>query len=108
MFACEFDGIASELKPTVTAQDLRGNVVEVFCTTNVLIFSFTHKGTGVIIDTEKGIVLTVHHVVADENECERIEVQLPGVADRVPATTIRHCASIDRARMQIPRRYYCG
>ena len=65
------------------------------------IFSTGYKGTGVIIDAEEGIILTVHHVVADENECAKIEVELPGIEDRVPATTFKHCASIDRARLRI-------
>ena len=108
MFACEFDGIVLESNPTVAAHDLRGNVVQVFCTTKVLVFSLSHKGTGVIIDAEEGIVVTVHHVVADENECQKIEVQLPGSQGRVPATIVRHCASIDRARIRIPPRYLAG
>ena len=65
------------------------------------IFSTGYKGTGVIIDAEEGIILTVHHVVADANECAKIEVELPGIEDRVPLETVKHCASIDRARLRI-------
>ena len=65
-------------------------------------FSSGSRGTGIIIDAEEGIVLTVHHVVADENECRTIEVQLQGSESRIPATPVKHCASIDRARLSIP------
>ena len=108
IYSCEFDGIVLDSNPTVSAQDLRGNIVQVFCTIDVIIFTFAQKGTGIIIDTEKGIVLTVHHVVADENECQKIEVEVPGIEGRVPATTVRHCASIDRARLQIPSTHLAG
>ena len=100
MFACEFEGIHFEKNPMVTAHELRNNVVQVFCTPSS-IFSSGYKGTGVIIDANEGIVLTVHHVVADENECKNVEVELPGVENRVSATTVTHCASIDRARLRI-------
>ena len=100
MFACEFEGIDMDKNPTVSAQELRQNAVQVFCISDS-IFSPGYKGTGVIIDAEEGIVLTVHHVVADENECASIEVELPGIEERVPATTVKHCASIDRARLRI-------
>ena len=45
--------------------------------------------------------MTVHHVIADENECRTIEVQLQGIESRIPATPVKHCASIDRARLRI-------
>ena len=100
MFACEFKGIHFEKNPMVSAQKLRNNVVQVFCTPSS-IFSSGYKGTGVIIDAKEGTVLTVHHVVADENKCKEIEVELPGIESRVTATTVKHCASIDRARLRI-------
>ena len=100
MFACEFEGIELDKNPAVSAQELRQNTVQVFCISDS-IFSTGYKGTGVIIDAEEGTILTVHHVVADENECAKIEVELPGIEDRVPATTVKHCASIDRARLRI-------
>ena len=100
MFACEFEGIELDKNPAVSAQELRQNTVQVFCISDS-IFSPGYKGTGVIINAEEGIILTVHHVVADENECAKIEVELPGIEDRVPATTVKHCASIDRARLRI-------
>ena len=73
MFACEFKGIELDKNPAVSAQDLRQNTVQIFCISDS-IFSPGYKGTGVIIDAEEGIILTVHHVVADENECAKIEV----------------------------------
>ena len=100
MFACEFEGIQLEANPIVLAQKLRTNVVQVSCLSGS-IFSTGYKGTGVIIDAEEGIILTVHHVIADENECDAIEVELPGIESRMPATTVKHCASIDRARLRI-------
>ena len=100
MFACDFEGIDLEKSPTVSAQELRRNTVQVFCISDS-IFSPGYKGTGVIVDADEGIILTVHHVVADENECAKIEVALPGIEDRVLATTLKHCASIDRARVRI-------
>ena len=105
MYKCEVDGIVLESNPTVLVHDLRGNVVQVFCIIDGLIFSGGQRGTGIIVDTEEGIILTVHHVVADVNKCQRIEVEVAGIEGRVPATTVRHCASIDRARLQIPQTY---
>ena len=107
MFACEFEGIELDKNPAVSAQDLRQNTVQVFCISDS-IFSPGYKGTGVIIDAEEGIILTVHHVVADENECAKIEVTLPGIEDKVPATTVKHCASIDRARLHISPQVLSG
>ena len=107
MFACEFDGIEFDKNPTVSAQELRQNTVQVFCISDS-IFSTGYKGTGVIIDADEGIILTVHHVVSDENECSKIEVELLGIEDRVPATIVKHCASIDRARLRIPPEVLSG
>ena len=106
MYACEFEGIQLESNPVVPSQELRKNVVQVFCVQEISVFgvltlSSENKGTGVIIDAERGTILTVHHVVADENECTKIEVELWGDDRRFPATTLRHCASIDRARLRI-------
>ena len=102
MFACEFEGMDYEKNPTLSAEELSKNVVQVFCIQKSGLFSSSgFRGTGVIIDSEEGIILTVHHVIADENECERIEVEIPGIESRIPATTVRHCASIDRARLRI-------
>ena len=88
-------------------QELRNNIVQVFCLSGS-IFSPGYKGTGVIIDAEEGVVLTVHHVIADENECEKIELELPGLESRVLATTVKHCASIDRARLRISPQVLAG
>ena len=101
MFACEIEGIQLERNPTVSSQALRANVVQVFCTSGSF-FSSERIGTGIIIDAEEGIVLTVHHVVADEHDCETIEVQVQGIENRILAMPVKHCASIDRARLRIP------
>ena len=100
MFACEFDAIQLQANTIVSTEQVRRNVVQVFCLSGS-IFSSSYKGTGVIINAEEGIILTVHHVVADENECETIEVELPGTESRTPATIVKHCASIDRARLRV-------
>ena len=100
MFACEFEGIDLDKNLTVSAQALRQNVVQIFCIRDSIFYS-GYKGTGVITDAEGGIVLTVHHVISDENECATIEVEVQGIENRVPATIVKHCASIDRARLRI-------
>ncbi|MDE2941292.1 MAG: serine protease [Chloroflexota bacterium] len=100
MFRCEFEGMQLEMNPSISIQKLSANVVEVYCTPNS-IFSTGSKGTGIIVDAEEGLVLTVHHIVADENECGSIEVQLQGSESRIAATPVKHCASIDRARLSI-------
>ena len=107
MFACEFEGIELDKNPPILAEELRQNAVQVFCRSGS-IFSTAYQGTGVIIDGDEGTILTVHHVVADENECERIEVELPGVEEPVPAETVKHCASIDRARLRISPQVLSG
>ena len=101
MFACEIEGMQFEMNPTVSPQALRANVVQVFCTSGSF-FSSARIGTGIIIDAEEGIILTVHHIVADEHDCETIEVQVQGIENRILAMPVKHCASIDRARLRIP------
>ena len=108
MYACEFEGIEFESNPIVSSQGIRENVVQVYCLLLqraspfvVAALSIGKQGTGVIIDAEKGIILTVHHLVADENECTSIQVKLWGAKTRIPATITKHCASIDRARLRI-------
>ena len=104
MYACEFEGIQFESNPVVPLSNLRANVVQVFCMQEKSLFGvIERRGSGVIIDAEKGTILTVHHVVADENECTKIEVGIWWVTGRIPATVLKHCASIDRARLRISR-----
>ena len=101
MFACEFEGIQLDKNPTISASELRKNVVQVFCHSGS-IFDSGKKGTGIITDAEEGMVLTVHHIVADENECDAIEVQVLGAGSRIPVESVKHCASIDRASLRLP------
>ena len=106
MYACEFEGIEFESNPVVSMRDLRANVVQVICHQESSVFgvisvSSENRGTGVIIDVKSGTILTVHHVVADENECKRILVRLPGGGLPRRASTLRHCRSIDRAVLRI-------
>ena len=107
MFSCAFEGIHLETNPIVSAQELRKNVVQVFCTGRSL-FSSGRKGTGVIVDADEGTILTVDHVVADENECGEIQVEVPEIEERVQATTVKHCASIDRARLLVSPKLLTG
>ncbi len=108
MYRCDVDGIVLDSNPSLSAHDLRANVVKVFCISEGLIFSAGLQGTGIVINSEDGIVLTVHHVVADENQCQRIELEISGIAGRIPGRVVRHCASIDRARLQVPEAHLRG
>ena len=62
-YACTILGIDLDRNQAVSVQELRQNVVQVFCITDSF-FGSDYKGTGVIIDGAEGAVLTVHHVVA--------------------------------------------
>ena len=113
MYACEFEGIQFEENPIVSIQGLRRNVVQVTChqetsVLGVVSVSSESRGSGVMLIAENGTILTVHHVVADENECKRIEVRIPGVVGPVLATILKHCASIDRAVLSIGPRATAG
>ena len=101
MFGCEFEGIELEKNPYVSAQAIRNNVVQVLCLKQGLFSTSGYNGTGLIINPQEGIVFTVHHVVRDENECDEIEVEIPGTEDRLPASVVKHCGSIDRALLRI-------
>ena len=106
MFACEIEGMQLESNPDIPISLLRENVVQVFCVQETSLFGVVtvlseNKGSGVIIDADEGTILTVHHVIADEHECNKIEVELLGARIRTPAVILKHCASIDRARLGI-------
>ena len=107
IFDCEIKGFSFPTLPIFHAQVVRKNTVEVFCTAQSLFGTTLYKkGTGVIIDPSAGLILTVHHVIDDD--CEKIEVEIPGRAERVPASIDKHCASIDRAHLRIPPRALTG
>ena len=107
VFECEIEGLSLPTLPIVPAQVVRKNTVQVFCTSQSLLFGTTgYKGTGVIIDPRAGLILTVHHVI--DNDCEKIAVEVPGRAERVPASIDKHCASIDRAQLRIPPQVLTG
>ena len=113
MYACEFEGIQFETNPIVPIAALRMNVVEVICyqetsVLGVVSVSQENRGTGVIMIAEDGTILTVHHVVADENECKRIAVVLPGIGGANPGRILKHCASIDIAVLHISPRATAG
>ena len=100
IFDCEIEGLSLPTLPIVHAQVVRKNTVQVFCTAQSLLGTTSYKGTGVIIDPSAGLILTVHHVI--DKDCEKIAVEIPGHAERVPASIDKHCASIDRAHLRIP------
>ena len=106
MFACEIEGLSLPTLPIVPSQAVRENTVRVVCISDLLIVEVSYEGTGVIIDPKEGIILTVHHVISDD--CERIEVEIPGLEESVPASIIKHCASIDRALLRIPPQALAG
>ena len=106
VFDCEIEGLSLPTLPIVPAQVVRKNTVQVFCTAQSLFGTTGYKGTGVIIDPRAGLILTVHHVI--DNDCEKIAVEVPGHAERVPASIDKHCASIDRAQLRIPPQVLTG
>ena len=107
IFDCEIKGFSFPTLPIFHAQVVRKNTVQVFCTSQSLLFGTTgSQGTGVIIDPRAGLILTVHHVI--DNDCEKIAVEIPGHAERVPASIDKHCASIDRAQLRIPPQVLTG
>ena len=106
IFDCEIKGFSFPTLPIFHAQVVRKNTVQVFCTAQSLFGTTGYKGTGVIIDPRAGLILTVHHVI--DNDCEKIAVEVPGRAERVPASIDKHCASIDRAQLRIPPQVLTG
>ena len=46
--------------------------------------------------------MTAHHVVEEENECERIEIEPYMASSRIVVNLEKHCASMDRAVLRIP------
>ena len=105
MFHCEIDGLEFDNSPTISTNGLRANTVQVICiTAQSRSEKSGHAGTGVIIDAENGIILTVHHVIVNEAQrknCENLYVKVQGRQDHIPATIVKHCASIDRARIRV-------
>ena len=101
MFGCKIRGIQMEENPTVEAEAVGANVVQVFCSSQLFVISVGNRGTGIILDPEEGTILTVHHVISHENNCENVEVRLAGREEKIPAIIDKHCASIDRAQLRV-------
>ena len=45
--------------------------------------------------------MTVHHVISHENDCQKLEVDIPQHGKRILAEVDKHCASIDRALLRV-------
>ena len=107
MFQCDVLDVHLENNPVLQAHQVGHNAVKVFCIpqeslSSVFLGLRQYQGTGVIIESELGIVLTAHHVVEEENECERIEIEPYMASSRIVVNLEKHCASMDRAVLLIP------
>ena len=107
MFGCEFQGVGVESAPRMAAHEVRQNVVQVFCVSDSP-SGASYVGSGIILDAGEGRLLTVHHLIEEANECKTIELEVPGLAGRVPATVVKHCASIDRALLSVAPQQLAG
>ena len=106
MFQCDVWEVHLDRNPYLQAHQVANNTVKVFCIPAENLGSFffgspQYEGTGVILDSELGIVLTAHHVVREENECKRIEIESNMSSSRIIVNLENHCASIDRAVLRI-------
>ena len=104
MFDCEIEGLSLPKPPAIPSWVVRENTVQVFCISPLFIVSRSYRGTGVILDPQEGTILTVYHVISDDSHdkiCESIEVEVPGLVLRIPASVSKHCASIDRAHLSV-------
>ncbi len=102
MFQCEVAGVRLDKPPTARPDQVRNNVVVVYCYLPTSEEFQWYYGTGVLLDNKQGTVLTAHHIVEDDNECTQVEVSSPEGTVRMAATVVKHCASIDKAILQIP------
>ena len=101
MFMCDVHEVELETNPTLTREQTRGSVVRVHCEMGRnWLFESEVYGTGVVVDSTQGLILTAHHVVEEDNECENITVEQYG-GKRIPATLVKHCASIDQAYLRV-------
>ena len=107
MFQCDALEVRLDNNPTLQPHQVSQNVVQVFCIPpeslgSVFFGSRQYQGTGVIVDSELGILLTAHHVVEEDNECTRIEIEASPDSPRIVVNLEKHCASMDRAELRIP------
>ena len=107
MFQCDALEVRLDNNPTLQPHQVSQNVVKVFCIPpeslgSVFFGSRQYQGTGVIVDSELGILLTAHHVVEEDNECTRIEIEASPGSPRIVVNLEKHCASMDRAELRIP------
>ncbi len=107
MYLCDIREVHLEdANPSFQPHQVRFNLVQVFCiredsTLYQFLGADRYQGTGVVTDGRNGTVLTAHHIVEENNECSRIEVQLPGSKIQAAATVDKHCASIDIAHLRV-------
>ena len=107
MFQCDALEVRLDNNPTLQPHQVSQNVVQVFCIPpeslgSVFFGSRQYQGTGVIVDSELGILLTAHHVVEEDNQCTRIEIEASPGSPRIVVDLEKHCASMDRAELRIP------
>ena len=100
MFMCDIHEAITEERPKFLANDVKNNVVQVFCRREGQ-FSGDIQGTGVLMGGEGNLVLTAHHVVEPRNECNSFEIRLPRTGRMISASLIRHCASVDQAYLRL-------
>lgn len=99
MFLCDVHEIELEANPTLTRDKTLESVVRVHCESggNWLLQEISY-GTGAILDKEGGLILTAHHVVED---CTTITVEPLSEGERMAATLVKHCASVDQAYVRV-------
>ena len=54
------------------------------------------------IDSKEIAEQIAHHVVEEDNECTRIEIEASPGSPRIVVNLEKHCASMDRAELRIP------
>ena len=102
MFMCDVHEVVLETNPTLTREQTRDSVVRVHCEMGSnWLFEGEVYGTGVVVDSTQGLILTAHHVVEEDNGCENITVERRHGGERIPATLVKHCASIDQAYLLV-------
>ena len=101
MFMCDVHEVVLETNPTLTREQTRDSVVRVHCEMGSnWLYEREVYGTGVVVDSTQGLILTAHHVVEEGNGCENITVERHG-GKRMTATLVKHCASIDQAYVRV-------
>ena len=102
MFMCDVHEVVLETNPILTREQTRDSVVRVHCEMGSnWLFEREVYGTGVVVDSTQGLILTAHHVVEESNGCENITVERRLGGERIAAALVKHCASIDQAYVRV-------